>query len=326
MALAQELRRLHQQAGFINGVHLTSEWPDGLPDGWQHDWFYFGSQSHQLQPNGSLYRKSAWLNNKNDFLRWAWGECRAPRPPTRFISSSAYSLPGFPDRQVTQYIHDPFPIVVKAAVSAGALDVVRVDDMEELLSVLKSPQFWGRDLQLQEYLPEASFYSLQVANGDHLVVRQVIGERGQYVGADPLPMDDPRARHILAKTRRVGQQLKREGLPVFSLDVAVLPAETVESERVLLLECNPRYGGTTYPWLLAKRLGIKVTDWDYRYHPLPRGCNPFTLLEPYLHTVGLAAGLILVDLDPDHGEVGILYIGKPRVRENLRRLLTYYLR
>lgn len=249
----------------------------------------------------SLVETVKGLNNKNEFIKL----CRKegwPIPDTWTSEDEweyRWSLP--PRLQ--------FPVVVKAAVSAGGKDVFVCRNDEELqrsISILTASQ---RQFQVQEFLAGADFYSIQcrksVAQVPKLEVTKQIMFGNSYVGTSSEVPDEVTSQ-LLSLTQPFFSCLEyitESGVEVFGLDFAV-----TKDGRMLLIECNPRYTAAIYPAVVAERLGHTV--WEYRYFEV--GHNDLSkVLPPGLeYNPTTKKGAVIVDWGSIlRGEVGILFLG-----------------
>ncbi len=318
---ARRLQEYYASLGFGGRVRLTSDWPTTLLAEEGLDVLYFGQAGHELWPDSSRLLASLELNHKNKFLQLACdGEHRLVRLPTCFFNQA--EMPPFFLSCLPMYL-DQFlayhpKMVVKAAISAGGKDVVMASGMDELMQVIRGPQFAGRDFQIQQYLEGAEFYGVQQAHRKNLVTRQVILDT-HYVGADPLQPEDPLSQRLLESSARLRSSIACEGVSVFSLDFAVLPEAM--GGGAYILECNPRYGATSYPWLVALRLGVDPRHWDYRYYKLKPGQDPIATLAPHSITKdNPTEGTLLIDWGVEDGSVGVMFLGRSGLRRHLHQI------
>jgi hypothetical protein len=318
LALARSMLTYYEEMGIVRDVLLTSEWPRALSRGQQLDVLFFGTAAHALAPNEYRLRASLRWNSKNNFLRDA-KELGGNVPYTKFIDKGSFRVPGFVKNLPIYLRTEGATVVLKAAVSAGGKDVLICRTAMELMRAIESDQFFGRDVQVQEYLSDATFYGVQYARGRIFVTEQVMNSHGAYAGAIPV-CNRELVEAMHTTTRRVISAVAGEEIPIFSLDVAV-----AADGRILLLECNPRYGGTSFPWLLAERIGLSASQWEYRYIPCRQGIDPFRTCLTTAKLPGQMVGAIVVDPGVDHGEVGVMFVGNESARRSLIRACTQLL-
>lgn len=206
---------------------------------------------------------------------------------------------------------DEYPVVVKAAVSGGGKEVWvchNVDDFDVAVDKLN-----GRRFQVQEFLPDASFYSVQYRSteGEPFVkVTQQIIQGNSYAGTST-KVSPEGVRLVMDLVQPCLDYISSLGIKIFGIDFAY-----TADGQVLFLECNPRYGASMYPAAVAQRLGHQ--DWEYRYlHPglvdlsqvLPEGRE---------YCPKKKAGAVIVDWGSIlRGEVGILFLGLEEQRMSM---------
>ena len=238
---------------------------------------------------GSRWRSAVdRFRDKNQFIAWARG-IGAPVPKTVCLPNGA----GAGDHGLS------YPVFVKDAWSLSGLGIDRCVDDLDLAEALR-----GRmdPFQIQEALPPGTvFLNVQYMGSDAGCVflattRQILdgwshrGTRGQSpstCGRWPIPRS------------RVGSV----GIAgVFALDVAVTGSP--DWPRIWVLECNPRWNGSSYFWFTARKLnaaawtGLVVscpTDFDsmdlgeLEYRPTSGG-ELFWWTGPDSTTVRICAG------------------------------------
>jgi hypothetical protein len=178
------------------------------------------------------------FNDKNIFLALCQ-KLDVAIPKTRFFQASE-----LPPDDIT------FPVFVKKATSASGLGVFRCESYEELKTIvadIKAPY------QIQKEIDAKVFLNVQYrVEGDgsvvHIATSEQILDGFTHIGNRFPASYNPR--HI---TDPIAKELARQGLKdVFALDVAVTP-----DNAFLVVECNPRWNGSTYPTIVAARLGAR---------------------------------------------------------------------
>lgn len=207
-----------------------------------------------------------------------------------------------------------FPCFLKPAVSVSGYGIIRCDSGEELNQALQEfPD--ETPFQIQEAVPACCFLNLQY---------QVIGKKacplaateqlldGYTHSGSRFPVADPPWEFLDPLADRLAE-IGLKGIFAFDLAVAGSPLDPV----YFVLECNPRFNGSTYPVLIAKELGIEA--WS---------CEAFSTKYRHLNEVDLSGieydaetgrGVILINWGTIlAGYLGILLAGSP-VQQNLLR-------
>lgn len=303
MPLAQVALQQRRLIGRSPQVYIQPV-PDLLSPRGHREWFYLGHQA-RVDPRVRARQifATVQLTSKNAFIQLArkqgW-----PIPDTVCVSA------GQPER-----IGDPSMYrVLKADRSAGGFGVTVANDGGQWADGYDTLLATGCDFQMQEYLDPARFFGVQYCHGESVITEQLVKQQ-HYIGARVL-LDTRLERRIWQTVIRPLHYVADAGVPVFSLDVAVLP-----NGRIVLLECNPRYGATTYPWLLAEQLGLRGDQWEYRYVQLPREEFSLEDCRPLLYAANTGHGMIVVDWGVPDRELGVLFVGPLSVREGLQAQL-----
>lgn len=184
-----------------------------------------------------------FINSKNNFIQLA-EDLGVPVPRTlRFADVAA----------VRTAADIPFPCYVKPAVSDHGAGIMRCSDRFALDKALTQlPPTTA--LQIQAEVQASTFLNLQyrvTADGvQRLLVSEQVLEgcvhRGNRYPSQHEPWDI---------VEPLAQWLGERGMQgIFAIDVAVVP--TADGVEYLAIECNPRFNGSSYPTLVAHRLGI----------------------------------------------------------------------
>ena len=147
----------------------------------------------------------------------------------------------------------PVPCYVKPAVSdhgAGIMRCPDADALEKALAQLDS----DIPLQIQAEIHASAFLNLQyqaTATGvEPLLVSEQILD-GCVHGGNRYPA----SHEPWGPVAPFAEWMEDKGMKgIFAVDVAVVPDG--EKTRYVAIECNPRFNGSSYPTLVAKRLGI----------------------------------------------------------------------
>lgn len=213
--------------------------------------YFFGDVINEHDRYRQLFQKwdarccevIEYINSKNNFIQVA-EELGIPVPKTlRFETLSA--------AMACDQI--PFPCYVKPAVSDHGFGIMRCPDLETLEKAFAqlTP---NEPLQIQKEVIASSFLNLQyemtASGAQPLLVSEQILEGPIHRGNRYPSRHEPW--HEIAP---FAQWISDRGMRgIFAVDVAVLtdPEET----PYVAIECNPRFNGSSYPTIIAKRLGI----------------------------------------------------------------------
>lgn len=219
--------------------------------------FFFGEQAHAVRPNERWYHIVHAMNSKNECMR-VCNMLGIPTPHTQcFTRKPAGAITVLPR----------FPLFIKADVSVSGRGVVRCATMQALEHVLSriSPDV---PFQLQEEVRDVTaFLNVQYRIEDEVLRRSLTtvqilegnAHKGNlYPSTCPSPWiyTDPLAEYMQAR----GME------DVFAFDLAV----DVRG-AFFVLECNPRYNGSTYPSAVAKKLRIpswRAQNFETRFRSL----------------------------------------------------------
>ena len=206
--------------------------------------FFFGESAHASRPDEKWYRVVREMNCKNRFLRFA-KEMGAPVPRTLFFSKKSDFNGVYDDID--------FPVFLKVSRSVSGMGVIRCLDKTELEAQIaeidKDVSF-----QIQEDLGDAIFINTQyrVVSGklERLVITDQVLKGCQHDGNkfpskfDVWDVTDP----LAAKMHTRGMK------GYFAFDVAICGFNG--STKAYVIECNPRYNGSSYPTNIAIKLGV----------------------------------------------------------------------
>ena len=137
---------------------------------------------------------------------------------------------------------------LKAACSVSGLGVVKYSSHEELLNLLKGLKDW----QIQEDVMPTDFLNVQYVFDENgwkfLETTEQLLDGNSHIGnvCPPKYSFDPNVyEKLLSHLHYLGYR------GVLGMDVLV------SGTSEYLVECNPRFNGSTYPTVIAQRLGIK---------------------------------------------------------------------
>ncbi|NEQ43774.1 MAG: ATP-grasp domain-containing protein [Leptolyngbya sp. SIOISBB] len=210
-----------------------------------------------------------------------------------------------------------FPCFVKPAVSDHGVGITRCADAEALAAAFATlvPE---EPLQIQEEVQASAFLNLQyrVNAGEIeplLVSEQVLDgcvHKGNRYPSAHEPWD---------KVVPFAEWMGDRGMKgIFAVDVAVVPEAA--GTRYVAIECNPRFNGSSYPTVIAKRLNIP--QWSSgTYKTQLRSLKDIDLqdiaYDPATHT-----GVILTNWGIiQAGKVSVLFAGTEAKQAELETIL-----
>ena len=147
----------------------------------------------------------------------------------------------------------PFPCYVKPAVSDHGFGIMRCLDQQALAEAF-SRLVPEESLQIQAEVPASAFLNLQYRVTPEGVKPLLVSEQildGCVHGGNRYPSNyEP-----WEKMQPFAEWLVKRGMKgIFAVDVAVVPE--AGGINYLAIECNPRFNGSSYPTLIAQKLGI----------------------------------------------------------------------
>ncbi len=257
--------------------------------------FFFGEQAHAVRENKRFYTIVQRMNSKNACMRLC-DELTIPTPHTHCFAR-------MPEKPIEMFID--FPLYVKADTSVSGRGVVRCKDRAALTHVLSriSPMV---PFQIQEEVRNVvAFINVQYRVRNGMLTRSMVTEQlldgnthkgNQYPTTFvPWKYTDPLAKYMHVR----GME------DVFAFDLAI---DTEGAYR--MLECNPRYNGSSYPSAVAHKLGIH--SWSaYSFETRFRSLGDIELgaLE---YDCAKKSGVVLVNWGAvQQGVLGVLLAGTP---------------
>lgn len=278
--------------------------------------FYFfgdavdpGSQQHQFfrQLNPEWATTVEFVNSKNNFIQLA-EELDIPVPQTLRFRNTA-------DAQAHGAL--PFPCYVKPAVSDHGCGIMRCPNQAALEDALAQlpPQ---EPLQIQAEVKASVFLNLQyhiTSQGvEPLLVSEQILE-GCVHGGNRYP--SPHS--PWDKIEPFARWMEEQGMKgIFAVDVAVVP--TAEGTDYVAIECNPRYNGSSYPTLVAHKLGVPCWS-SATCEGIKRSLTDFELGDlAFDPTTG--KGIVLINWGTIKvGKLSVLLAGSPTEQAEMNREL-----
>ena len=184
-----------------------------------------------------------FINSKNNFIKLC-EELGIPVPKTlRFETLAA----------AKNSEHVIFPCYVKPAISDHGFGIMRCPDQATLAKAFSqlSPD---EPLQIQEEVNTTTFLNLQyqvTKNGIEPILASEQILDGFVHGGNRYPSVYEPWDQIAPFAEWIGHQGMKG---IFAVDVAVVPEAS--GPRYVAIECNPRFNGSSYPTIVAQRLGI----------------------------------------------------------------------
>ncbi len=220
-----------------DGFNVLAKYPD-----YDFSVFFFSENVHRFRADARWLKVVKMLNSKNQFIKLC-EKLSIPVPRTVcFNSKKELRL---------NSLNLNFPVFVKIAESAsgfGTVECQNMSEVEKCLDVLDE----DIEFQIQEKVPDVKeFINLQyVVNGQcqRLAATEQILNGFQHAGNkypiryEPWFVVDSLAEYV--------DYLGMKG--VFAFDLAI-----TKNKQVFVIECNPRFNGSSYPSLVAKRLNIR---------------------------------------------------------------------
>lgn len=200
---------------------------------------------HQIDPD--WFNIVKLMNSKNTFIQQA-----------QVLGVSVPKTLCFENKSAVQNLETfPYPCYLKPAVAVDGAGISRCEDPDQLSLALKT--FSDEvPLQIQEEVVASSFLNLQYgvtpSGLERLAATYQILDGFAHIGNrypsphQPWEMLDP-----------IAEWMAQQGMKeVFAFDVAVV--EDTEKPRYLVIECNPRFNGASYPTGIANKL--KINSWS----------------------------------------------------------------
>lgn len=184
-----------------------------------------------------------FVNSKNNFIQLA-EELEIPVPKTLRFADLA-------EAKASDEVM--FPCFIKPAVSDHGVGIMRCPDAASLAEAF-AQLVPDEPLQIQEEVKASTFLNLQyqVNNGqiEPLLVSEQILDGCMHKGNRYPSVHEP-----WDKVASFADWMGDRGMKgIFAVDVAVIPEPS--GTRYVAIECNPRYNGSSYPTVVAKRLNI----------------------------------------------------------------------
>lgn len=212
--------------------------------------YFFGDAICDRSAHAQFYRHLdqrwfdavAYINAKNNFIELAQ-QLGIPVPKTACFNHTAAAW------QLDRFT---YPCYLKPSVSDSGFGILHCQDARQLAAALME---WSDPMpfQVQAEVPSSTFINLQYQVSDQGVDRLLASEQilnGCVHGGNRYPtihqpwsLFDPMAEWLADRGMK--------GL--FAFDAAVVDGE---EPHYVAIECNPRFNGSSYPTLIAQKMGI----------------------------------------------------------------------
>lgn len=258
-------------------------------------WLY-GPEADQGR-NPARVQAVTQFNDKNWFIKWT-KQHRLPVPETECFEHGQR-----PNPRGLKY-----PLFVKGAVAASSEENFKCWNWAQALAAIaKIPG----DYQIQEFLRDAvawlnvQYYGQGGQASFMTTTEQILDEGSVHAGNRYPTKFDPR--RVTDPAAKLAVDLGLED--VFAFDVPVL-----KNGRHLLLECNPRPNGATYPTVVAARLGIR--QWISINLKTDRRSLHDADFGPTLFNG--ATGVVVINWGPiKEGKIQVLVAGNPNEQNRI---------
>ncbi|MEM9116812.1 MAG: ATP-grasp domain-containing protein [Cyanobacteria bacterium P01_F01_bin.56] len=247
------------------------------------------------QWDGQLREIVEFVNSKNNFIQLA-EEIGIPVPQTFRFANLA-------EAQAANV--EVFPCFVKPAVSDHGVGITRCPDADALAAAFATlvPE---EPLQVQEEVSASAFLNLQYHIDKGKIEPLLVSEqlldgcvhKGNRYPAQHEPWD---------KVAPFAEWMSDRGMKgIFAVDVAVVPEP--EGTRYVAIECNPRYNGSSYPTVVAKRLNIP--EWSSGTYKTQLRSLKELELKDIAYNPATHQGVILINWGTiQAGKVSVLFAG-----------------
>ena len=207
--------------------------------------FLFGERSHTARPDQRWFDIVQEMNSKNSFIQLC-DKLGIQTPKTWIFECK---------REIIDLKMFPFPVYLKIAVSVSGLGVVCCNDVDELELQLERIDE-GIPLQIQQSVDAFSFLNLQYRKNGKL--ERVAATEQVLKGCCHAGNAFPTKHQPWNITDQVADYMVQQGMKgYFAFDIAV--CKDGNSYKYYLIECNPRYNGSSYPTNIARKLG--ASEW-----------------------------------------------------------------
>lgn len=256
--------------------------------------FFFGEDIHQVVPNQTWFDVATYLNSKNNFCKLAENLGLSIPRTFCFADKSAMSKPD----------NLPVPCFLKISTSYSGIGIYYCEDLNSLKIALSN---FDDDVpfQIQQEIRTNTFINLQY-QADAEKLRRLVATQQILNGYAHMGNSFPTIHEPWEAVEPMAIWMYEKGMRgVWAFDVAVLKEDTV---KYVLLECNPRYNGSTYPSMIGLKIG--VSQWMCEAVQIPAGSLASLDLSGIEFDPQTKTGLILVNWGTVLvGKVSVMFCG-----------------
>ncbi len=265
--------------------------------------YMFNRQLSDIWPDTTRLRAVEAYNNKNTFLKLCL-QLGLPVPKTHFY-----------DQQAAPAWTGAFPVFVKKTVSTSGMGVYRCQTPGGLKRRVAS---MNEPYQLQQEVVAEAFLNVQYEADVGGIVRHIATTEQLLDGFAHIGNSYPSSHDPREVTDRAARAVAKAGVKgIFAIDVAV-----TSDGDYLIIECNPRWNGASYPTIVAARLGAK--EWQCRTVKVAARSLHDIALGDIEYTPARGKGIIIISWGTvKRGKLSVLAVGDPEEQaEYLRRFIT----
>lgn len=204
--------------------------------------FIFGDAIHEIRPDDRRIKATKAMGSKNEFIRLC-SDMGISIPRTLCFQSKS---------EIFLCDNFTFPAYLKADNSVSGLGIVYCKTREDMENELKRLDV-DASFQIQEEIDAVAFVNLQYNVDDSGAIERIVATDQILNGFSHCGNIFPSRFIPWHITDILAQRLAENGIKdVFGFDVIA-----TKDGEYFVLECNPRYNGSTYPAITAEKLGIK---------------------------------------------------------------------
>lgn len=260
--------------------------------------FMYADRAHAVNPDARRLHAVKMANSKNRLMQLC-AALDVPTPITRC----------FDNAEQLRHEKVTFPVYLKADVSASGMGVYRCKDAADLARHLE--ELGDRPFQLQEEIvgQRVTFLNSQFWGNPDGKYPEIV-ETTEQVLDGPVHMGNkcPTNLDPTPALKKLAHHLVLEGLvDIFAFDVAAV--ENGNNVEYLVVECNPRWNGASYPTTIAQKLDIRKA-WSSRYLKPKKASLNDIKLNGLAYSKRKDSGAILVNWGcVPHGKLGVMVVG-----------------
>lgn len=260
--------------------------------------FMYADRAHAVNPDARRLHAVKMANSKNRLMQLC-SALEVPAPATRF----------FDNAEQLRHEEVSFPVYLKADVSASGQGVYRCKDAADLARYLE--EMGDRPFQLQQEIvgERVTFLNSQFWGNAEGAYPEIVETTEQVLdGCVHMGNKCPTNFAPMNTLKKLAHHLVLEGLTdLFAFDVAAV--ENGNDVEYLVVECNPRWNGASYPTMITQKLDIRQS-WSSRYlKPTKKSLNDIKL-NGLTYSKRKGAGAIFVNWGcVPHGKLGVMVVG-----------------